>query len=392
MMVAIQIVFWCCIIFIVHSYALFPFVMHFLAKNKKENIITYLRGEELPKVSIVMAAYNEEDVIEQKIQSIFNTNYPIELVDVYIGSDNSTDKTDEIVNFYTQKYSNLHLVHFESRTGKPEIINQLCKKTTAEILLLTDANVFFDENTIFELVKHLKNEKIGAVGCLIKNTNVKKSGISVQEKTYLMNEFSVKHNEGLWANAVIGLFGGLYAIRKSAYCPVPAGYSVDDFYITMKVLESEKFVITSNDAICYEDVSNKLDAEFRRKIRIAVGNFKNLATFSHLANPFTKIGFMFWSHKIIRWITPLLLIFIFLLNCLLLSESCVYQLCFIGQIFLLLVIFIDFLLRKCNIHIALIRFVTHFYSMNLALLIGFLKYITGNNKNSFWQPTQRNQE
>lgn len=392
MMVAIQIVFWCCIILILHSYALFPLVMHFLAKNKKENSITYSRDEDLPKIAILMAAYNEEEVIEQKIQSIFRTNYPIELVEVYIGSDNSTDKTNEIVYSYAQKYHNLHLIQFESRTGKPEIINQLCEKTTAEILLLTDANVFFDENTIFELVKHFKNEKIGAVGSLIKNTNLRKTGISVQEKTYLMNEFSVKHNEGLWANAVIGLFGGLYAIRKCAYCPVPIGYSVDDFFITMKVLETGCFVVTTNDSVSYEDVSNKLDAEFRRKIRIATGNFKNLATFSHFANPFSKIGFMFWSHKIIRWITPLLLIFIFLLNCFLLREACVYQLCFIGQIFLLFLIFIDFLLRKSNIHIALFRFVTHFYSMNLALLIGMVKYLTANNKNSFWQPTQRNQE
>lgn len=391
MMIVIQIIFWCCIFLIVHSYALFPLIMHFLAKNKKENSITYSR-DELPKVAVLMAAYNEEDVIEQKIQSIFNTNYPIDFVEVFVGSDNSTDRTDEIVRSYAQKYSNLHLLHFESRTGKPEIINQLCNKTTAEIVLLTDANVFFEENTIFELVKHFKNEKIGAVGCLIKNTNVKKSGISVQEKTYLMNEFSVKYNEGLWANAVIGLFGGLYAIRKTAYCPVPVGYSVDDFYITMKVLESGNYVITNNDSVCYEDVSNKLEAEFRRKIRIAVGNFKNLATFSHLANPFSKIGFMFWSHKIIRWITPLLLICVFLLNCFLLNEGFIYQLCFVGQVLLLLSIFIDCILRKCNVHIALIRFVTHFYSMNLALLIGFVKYLIGNNNNSFWQPTQRNQD
>lgn len=391
MIIVFQIVFWSCIFLIVHSYALFPIIMHFLAKNKKENSITYSR-EELPKVAVLMAAYNEEEVIEQKIQSIFNTNYPIELVEVFVGSDNSTDKTDEIVRSYAQQYSNLHLIHFENRTGKPEIINQLCNKTTAEILLLSDANVFFEENTIFELVKHFKNEKIGAIGCLIKNTNVKKSGISVQEKTYLMNEFSMKHNEGLWANAVIGLFGGLYAIRKSVYSPVPAGYSVDDFYITMKVLESGSFVITNNDSVCYEDVSNKLEVEFRRKIRIAVGNFKNLATFSHFANPFSKIGFMFWSHKIIRWITPLLLICVFLLNCFLLNEGFIYQLSFAGQVLLLISILIDFLLRKCNINIALIRFVTHFYSMNLALLIGFVKYITGNNKNSFWQPTQRNQD
>lgn len=392
MIVGVQIVFWLCILLIVHSYALFPLIMHVLAKNKKENDVVYSHDDELPKVAILMAAYNEEEVIEQKLCSILNTNYPLSCIEVFVGSDNSTDKTNEIVLSYAQKSANIHLINFESRTGKPEIINQLCNKTDAEILLLTDANVFFEENTIFELVKHFKNDKIGAIGCCIKNTNLKKTGISVQEKTYLMNEFAMKHNEGLWANAVIGLFGGLYAIRNRSYCPVPAGYTVDDFYITMKVLEQGDSVITNNDSVCYEDVSNKLKEEFHRKVRIAVGNFKNLSTFPKFVNPFSKIGFMFWSHKIIRWFTPVLMILIFILNCLLLQNGVVYQICFAGQLFLLFCIVIDYLLRMVNVHIAVLRFVTHFYSMNLALLIGLWKYIIGNNSNSFWQPTQRNQD
>lgn len=222
-MIIVASIFWISIFVVIHSYVLYPFFLYVVSKHKKENTVVYSRDENLPRVSVVMAVYNEESVIEEKLWSIFRTNYPKELLDVYVGSDNSSDSTDDIVRKFAQNNPNVHLVRFNKRTGKPQIVNELVASVDTDLLLMTDANVFFEENTIFELVKHFKNENIQAVGALIKNYNEKKSGISVQEKTYLMQESGIKYREALWARAVIGLFGGLYAIRKSAYCPVPEG-------------------------------------------------------------------------------------------------------------------------------------------------------------------------
>ena len=205
-----------------------------------------------------------------------------------------------------------------------------------------------------------------------------------------MQDSAVKYRESLWGRAVIGLFGGLYAIRKLAYCPVPKGFLVDDFYITMKVIENHGEVITTNDSVCYEDVSNNISDEFNRKVRISSGNFKNLVTFRKLTNPFTKVGFMFLSHKVFRWFTPFLLIVLFVVNLFLWNVGMIYQITLCGQIFLLLLIVMESILRKFNVHCKLFRFVTHFYAMNLALFVGFWKYVK-DDSTSVWQPTKRNQ-
>ena len=391
MILCLQIILWVCVAMILHAYLFYPMVITIVAKQRKQNTICYAQTESLPSVVVIIAAYNEEMTIEKKIRSVYATKYPMELITVVVGSDNSTDNTNQIVTTCAEEFPSLRLENFPQRTGKPEIVNVLCEKYRGDVFLLTDANVYFEEDTIFELVKHFKNPNISAVGSLIKNTNIKANGISMQEKTYLSGEFLVKYSEGLWGKAVIGLFGGLYAIRSSAYVHVPQGYCVDDFYITMKVIEQGGHVIMSKESQCLEDVSNTLHEEFRRKVRISKGNFMNLKVFKHLANPFTKAGFMFLSHKIFRWFTPFALIVIFLVNIPLLSVGWLYQVTFTGQLFLLLLLGVDYFLKKCGVNVALFRFVTHFYSMNLALLLGFINYIKGNDSN-VWEPTRRNQD
>jgi cellulose synthase/poly-beta-1,6-N-acetylglucosamine synthase-like glycosyltransferase len=153
------------------------------------------------------------------------------------------------------------------------------------VLILTDANVYFEPDTIFELTKHYKNPAIGLVGALILNTNVKKTGISYQEKTYLSLENKIKFAEGVLGGAMIGAFGGAFSIRRDVYKPVPPKFIVDDFYITMQVLAQGKQAILEPSAVVYEDVANVPAEEFRRKVRISTGNFQNLREFRGLLIP-----------------------------------------------------------------------------------------------------------
>jgi len=391
MYLSFQIIFWICVFFIFHTYIFYPIIVKILCIGKKQNQNTYKISDTLPTVSVVIAAYNEEQVIEEKIKSLFNTSYPNELFEVHIGSDNSSDKTNEIIRKYAKIHSNLHLHAYTERQGKAKIINTLCSEISSEILILTDANVYFEKRTIFELVKHYKQEDIALVGGLIINTNIQASGISQQETTYLSGENMLKYREGILWGSMVGAFGGVYSIRKNAYHPVPKNYFMDDFYITMHVIKDGKKAITELDASTYEDVSNVIKEEFRRKVRISIGNFQNLSSFWKLAiNPFSGKGFSFLSHKILRWFTPFFIIGALLFNALLFSKDVVYSYLFFAQIGLLLLPIIDMLLKSININNAGLRFVTHFYSMNLALLIGFFKYLKGIESN-VWQPTKRNQ-
>jgi cellulose synthase/poly-beta-1,6-N-acetylglucosamine synthase-like glycosyltransferase len=157
----------------------------------------------------------------------------------------------------------------------------------------------------------------------------------------------------------------------------------------MKVLEKNKKCILEMKAIGRENVPNRLSEEFRRKIRISAGNFQNLMTFFKLVwPPFTGLSFSFFSHKVLRWFGPFFLMLVIATNIILGLEDPFYRMILYIQAIIMLSPIIDYLLRKIGLHIVLLRFITHFYSMNLALLAGFLKFVKGTETN-VWQPTKR---
>jgi cellulose synthase/poly-beta-1,6-N-acetylglucosamine synthase-like glycosyltransferase len=193
----------------------------------------------------------------------------------------------------------------------------------------------------------------------------------------------------LWGT-MIGPFGGCFAIRKELFVKPPVDFLVDDFYINMKVLEQGKKCLNNLEARVYEDVSNELSEEFRRKVRIAQGNFQNLKTFRKMLWPPTKpLAFAFMSHKVIRWIGPFFITFA-IISVLFLQSILFYRIVALAIGAIILIPFVDFFLRKLKVNLVLPRFVTHFFSMNIALLVGLIKYLKGVNRN-VWQPTQRNQ-
>ncbi len=386
----LAIIFWLSTALIFYSYAVFPLIISLLSKNKKLNAKCFDKNsDDLPFISILISAFNEENVIENKIHSIFDTTYPLNKIEVLIGSDCSTDNTDSILKKLENKYQHLHFFPFKQRSGKGNIINSLYDKATGDVLILTDANVMLEKNTIFELVKYFKDESVGLTDSRMINTNIRSSGISFQEKAYITREVFIKHYESILWGTMMGPFGGCYAIRKEAYSKVPPNFLVDDFYINMKVLEKGFKTINNLKAKVYEDIPNNLSDEFRRKIRIATGNFQNLRVFFKLNFKRTKgLAFCFISHKILRWLGPFFIILAFISNLILAIYSTLYFYLFIIHCLLLILPLMDFLLKKLNFNSNVLRFITHFYSMNVALLTGFFKSFKA-IKTNVWKPTKR---
>ena len=383
--------FWICLFLLVYTYFIFPFSTIFLARKKSLNNKFY-KQEDVPSVSILIAAYNEQEVIKEKVMSIINSNFSSSKMEIIIGSDCSTDNTNEIISELAKNHSFLNAKIFTERSGKSAIVNKLVKQAKNEILILTDANIIFSKNTIQSLIRHFKNSKIGLVDSNMVNIGIKKSGISLQEKTYISSEVKFKHAESKLLGMLMGPFGGCFAIRKSLFIPIPENYMVDDFLVCMNILKNGNLAINDLDAVVYEDVSNQISEEFRRKRRISMGNFINLFHFKKLLlKPFTKLGFIFLSHKVIRWFGPILLLLVLASNFILISDSIFYKIAFFSQLILFISPFIDLLLRKIGIHILILRFVTHFYSMNLALFMGMIDYLTVNKK-GVWEPTKRKQD
>jgi len=270
------------------------------------------------------------------------------------------------------------------------VVNDLYQLSRGSILILTDANVIFDTNTISEIARSFKNKEVGLVDTNMINRGLKKEGISHQEKAYISREVMIKQYESVVWGSMMGPFGGCYAIRHEDYSQVPSNALVDDFYINMKIFEKGKKAVNNLNAKVFEDVSNDLKIEMIRKIRIATGNFQNLKWFGHLLWPMNNgVAFTFLSHKVLRWLGPFFLIIAFISSIFLINTP-FYQLAIALQILGFLMPLVDAILRKLNIHNKLMRFITHFYSMNLALLIGFFRFTRG-VKSGVWKVTKRNQ-
>lgn len=393
----LQTIFWLSVFLLFHSYLLYPLLLRWFTRGKQNNQNTFNANQKakLPKLYVLMAAYNEERVIEEKLNSIFASDYPMEKLEVWIGSDNSTDATNAVLEEFAAQYPNLHWHNFEGRNGKIRIINRLhgfisSNLQANDVLILTDANVFFTSNTCYELAKHYRHPQMGVVAANILNSGVQDSGISFQEKWYIQRENSVKYLEGIWGGCMMGAFGAAYALRADFFEPVPENFIVDDFYLSLKAIEKGGLSIKEPQAVCYEDVSDDILEEFRRKKRISAGNFQNLHAFAHLTLPQKgKIAFCFWSHKVLRWLGPFLIIATFCSSFALASQNHFYFTLLMIQVASAGIPLLDYLFKKAGLHFKILRFITYFQLMNVALLLGFFNYLKG-IKSNVWKPTKRN--
>jgi len=390
-------IFWLSVGLMFHSYILYPVLLKLFSIGKSENEIVFTKDDEqLPEVFLVFAVYNEERVIREKLESIFLTTYPLNKLKVYIGSDNSTDGTNAIVNEFATLYSQISFIPFIDRNGKSAILNKLVKQIESQeidkahsVLVLTDANVMFTPDTLFEMVKHFKHPDIAQVAANILNKGVKQDGISMQEKTYIQRENNIKYLEGLNWGSMMGAFGACYALRVDSWSEIPPNYLMEDFYLSMKVLANNKKAIIELRAICYEDVSNEMQEEVKRKSRIQAGNFQNLGVYWKMLFRFDAVAFCFLSHKVIRWTGPVFILLAYLANICLLPVNQFYVFTFVVQNLLLLSPLIDGMLKTIGLHLILLRFASYFYMMNFALVKGFIMYLQG-IKTSAWNPTKRN--
>ncbi len=388
---------WISLLALAHAYVFYPLLLKIWARDRAPHRVLFQKADQWPEVHVLMSLYNEEKVIEQKLDSLLKQDFKGSL-QIWIGSDCSSDKTNEIVQRYTQENAHIHFFPFNYRQGKPGVINTLAEKAKqsfssadSTLFLITDANVFLSPGVIRLLAGHFKDPEIALVDARMVHTGMKSEGISKAEDQYISMEVWIKYWEGiLWGN-MIGPFGGCYMLRASHFQPVPTNFLVDDFYIAMKVFEQGGKAINELEAVCYEAVSHDIAVEYRRKKRISAGNYQNLLSFRSLWwPPFKALNFAFFSHKVLRWWGPFFLLLIIIGSGLLaLGGQAVYQLLFfLLVICLILVPLLDWMLTQLNINWMPLRGVRYFILMNLALLAGFWKFLKG-IKTNVWQPTKR---
>lgn len=367
----------------VYSYGGYKFALSFLTLFTKKRLDTDENYK--PMVSILIPAHNEEDVIKQKIENSLNQDYPSELLEVMVCSDCSTDKTIEIAKEFGERIS---LYDYRERGGKTGILNRSIPKAKGEIVLLTDANTMIDPNAVSTFVKHYSSEKVGAVSGHVNliipgnDKNLKK------EITYRKFESDLKHKESL-LGATIGCYGGFYSIRKDLYIPLPDNaYSNDDLLTPMSIINRGYKVHFIREALAKEESGRTKEVEFNRRIRIGAGNYQSFFLLAKTLNVFNFIPFfLFFSHKILRWFSPFILLGMLLSNIALFSVQ-PFNYFLYAQILGYSLALVGFIFSKFNITLPVLSAATHFSYMNVALLLGFFRYMKG-IKSAAWESPER---
>ena len=343
-----------------------------------------------PNIAVIIAAYNEEKSIYERIENLLKQTDISSNISIYIGSDGSDDKTIEIANgFYEhhQAYANhLHIFDFKERRGKVSVLNELVDLATADILVFSDANTLFADNAIAKLVRHFNTSDIGAVvGELVLYDPVKQGN---QDSAYWQYERLLKFHESR-LKSLLGANGAIYAIRKALYQPLKKSTLIDDFSIVMNICRQGKNVYYDPEAIAYEEVSPSVGSEFARRVRIGTGNYQAMMEYSDFLNP--KMGFRsfaFLSHKVLRWLVPHCMLLALLSNALLLWTHPVYVVLFACQLSLYsLCLLIHFKLAHWRAP-TLIQLIYFMVSMNTALGLGFIQHIKGQSSGT-WKRTSR---
>ncbi len=343
-----------------------------------------------PAVTILVPAYNEESVIARKIENCLALDYPRERLEIMVCSDNSSDRTSEIVRTYTNKQ--ISFFDYKERRGKTGVINRSLPKARGEIVVLTDANTMCKPDAVRKMVGLYADASIGAVLGQVQLIVPEESEGVGKEVEYRNFETELKYAEGLFG-ASIGAFGGFYSIRKSLFEPLPPNaYSNDDLLIPMFILRNGYKTVFDKEAVSVEETGKDVAEEFRRRVRIGAGNFQSFSFLRKMLNPFLGMPFVFYvSHKVLRWFSPFLLMGMFLTNLLLIRSSgrflrwlLILQIGFYG------VSFLGYSLSLFRISLPLVSSIYHFIAMNLAVFLGFFRFSRG-IESATWQSTERAQ-
>ncbi len=382
-----EIVFWLLVLVLFHSYFLYPVIIRILSlffNQNKKNL------EKQYTVSILISAYNEEKVIRERIQNIAALDYDFTKIELLIGSDNSSDKTNEILFEMKNTISWLSVHSFEERRGKVSVLNDLAKKAKNEILLFTDANTVFNKDILKNLIRNFDDPDIGGASGRLKLIEGKTNLLTkTEEKKYWEYETFIKRYEGK-CGILIGANGGIFCIRRELFKSIPVDKPVtDDLFISLSVLQQKyKFVYEFN-ALAIEESAQGLRNEYNRKTRFGATNLHTLLSFKDLIfNKNILMSYSLWSHKIIRWFTPVILILIILINMMLFSEGNLYKIVLFIQIFILLFGGLGIILKKFNLYITPLVMIFYFLMTNVALLVGLFKFLF-NKQTAFWQSTPR---
>lgn len=347
----------------------------------------------LNKITIIIAAYNEETIIKKKIENTIDLNYPKELIRIIVVTDGSTDNTYNIAS----QFKEVNCYHENARKGKMAAIDRIMPFVESEITVFTDANTLLSVDALRHLNRHFADKKVGGVAGEKKviTTSKKENKSTNQEGLYWKYESWLKQIDSNYYS-VVGAAGELYAIRTSLYSYPGDNIILDDFMVSMNICRKGYVFKYEPKAFATEFPSKDLKEESKRKIRIGAGGIQSIVHLKSLfriwKNP--KLSYLFISHRVLRWtIIPFLLPFVLIVNAYLIltSTSLLWLLMLWAQVIFYAFGFIGYSLQHLGKNSSITAIPYYILFMNISQIKGVFKYLKG-EQSGIWEKAKRMEE
>ncbi|MBR0260136.1 MAG: glycosyltransferase family 2 protein [Prevotella sp.] len=393
-MTALKIIFWICVFLVFYTYIGYGMLLWVLVQIKR-----FVRGKAaqrdlpaddvLPHVTFMICAYNEQDIVDMKMENTLQLDYPHDKLHIMWVTDGSTDQTNERL----AQYPEVEVVFTPERKGKTAALNHGISQVHSEITVMTDANTIVNPEAIREIVRCFQDPRVACVAGE-KRVMARNDGQSAAEGEglYWKYESALKRMDSELYSAM-GAAGELNAIRTKFYQPMPETALLDDFVMSMRMVDQGYKIAYTSDAYAMEYGSADLTEESKRKRRIAAGGLQSIWWLRQMMNPFRRpiVAFQFVSHRVLRWsITPIALIALIPLNVALvfLKAGTVYNFIWLLQILFYLAAFASWLLEKQGRKSRLLYVPYYFLFMNLNVFRG-MKYLSTHKTSGAWEKAKR---
>ena len=323
-MIITKIIFWLCVAVIFYTYIGYGIVLWTAVKAKRffttRKPLLPVPEDILPDVTMVICAYNEQDVVDIKMENIHALDYPEDKLHVMWVTDGSDDRTNELL----EQYPEVDIRFRPERRGKTAAINRAMTEVQTDIVVMTDANTMVNAGAIREIVRLFQDPH---VGCVAGEKRVaarnREQAAAEGEGLYWKYESTLKKLDYELYSAM-GAAGELCAIRKELYNNIPEDTLLDDFIISMNMVADGYCIAYTSEAYAMEYGSADLYEEGKRKQRIAAGGLQSIWRLRHLMNPvrYPVAAFQFVSHRVLRWsVTPIALMAVIPLNSMLVMTN-----------------------------------------------------------------------
>jgi len=378
----IEAIFWTLFGIIFYTYLGYPLFTLFLSlfftgRIRKRDIE--------PSVTFLITAYNEEKHLREKLENTLNLDYPREKLEIIVASDGSTDQTDDIVREFAARGVTLHRV--EGRMGKTETQNQAVKRARGEVIIFSDSTTKYKKDAVRKIIRNYNDDSIGAVSGRYEYVNPTGAPVGLGTILFWRYENSVKSSQTR-IKTVTGCCGCIYSVRRQLYEPLP-GSIISDLVEPLKILEKGYRIAFEPEAVAYEETTETAEEEFGMRVRVISRGMHGLWYMRQLFNPFQYgfVSFQLFSHKVLRWMIPFLLLLLLITNLFLVGQA-LYNFTFLLQLLFYVGAASGYVLDRMGRRVKVLALPLYYCVVNAASVAAFFRTILG-KKSIVWETVRK---